>query len=69
MTDEGDITDYLGVHVTKLDDGRIKLTQPHLINQIIKDVHFQSNTKPKTTPAASTKILNKDKQGQLHTAS
>jgi hypothetical protein len=37
--------DYLGVHVTKLDDGRIKLTQPHLIDQIIKDVNFQSNTK------------------------
>jgi hypothetical protein len=46
MTDEGDITDYLGVNVTILDDGRIKLSQPHLIAQINKDVHFQSNTKP-----------------------
>jgi hypothetical protein len=40
MTDEGDIQDYLGIHITKLDAGWIKLTQPHLIDQIINDVEF-----------------------------
>ena len=68
MTNEGDITDYLGVNVTKLDDGRIKLSQPHLIDQLIKDVNFRSNTRPRTTPALSTKILNRDDNGDEHAA-
>ena len=69
MMDEGNITDYLGVNVTKLDDGRIKLSQPHLIDQIIKDVNFKPNTKPCSTPVQSTTILNKDPDGQAHNAS
>ena len=31
IDDEGDISDYLGFKVTKLPDGTISLTQPHLI--------------------------------------
>jgi hypothetical protein len=69
MTDEGDITDYLGVHVTMLNDGCIKLSQPHLIDQILKDVNLKGNTKLRSTPAPSTKILNKDEAGQPHNAS
>ena len=68
VTDEGDITDYLGVNVMHLPDGRIKLAQPHLIKQILKDVNFRDNTKGKSTPAASTKILDKDEQGENHNA-
>ena len=41
IEDQGDITDYLGVNVERLDDGRIKLSQPHLIDQIIKDADSQ----------------------------
>lgn len=40
MTDEGDLKDYLGVNVEKRNDGSIKLSQPHLIDQIIRDVNF-----------------------------
>lgn len=69
VTDEGDITDYLGVNVEKLPDGRVKLSQPHLIDQIISDMNFQESTKMSATPAASTKILNKDEQGEAHSAS
>jgi hypothetical protein len=46
MTNEGDITDYLVVNMTKLEDGHIKLLQPQLIDQIIKDVNFKGNMKP-----------------------
>jgi hypothetical protein len=45
MTNEGDISDYLGMNVTRLEDGHIKLSQPQLIDQIIKVVNFKSNTK------------------------
>jgi hypothetical protein len=68
LTDEGDITDYLGVNVDHLPDGRIKLSQPHLIDQIVEDVNFKKDTKPKSTPAAPTKILNKDEEGEPHSA-
>jgi hypothetical protein len=68
LTDEGDLTDYLGVNIDHLPDGRIKLSQPHLINQIIEDVNFTDETKSKSTPAASTKILNKDLEGEPHSA-
>jgi hypothetical protein len=69
MTDEGDIMDYLVVNVTKLDDGHIKLSQPQLIDQIIKDVNFKSNTEPQSTPAQSnTALLNKDDAGKSQKA-
>jgi hypothetical protein len=63
VSDEGDLTDYLGVNIKKQEDGTIKLSQPHLIDQIIEDANFQTDTKFKSIPAASTKILNKDKGG------
>jgi hypothetical protein len=66
VSDEGDLTDYLGVNIEKQEDGTIKLSQPHLIDQIIDDVNFQDSTKFKSTPAASTKILDKDEGGVPH---
>jgi len=68
ITDEGDIADYVGVNVTHLPDGKLKLTQPSLIKSIIKDVNFALNTKPKDTPAQTTKILGPDTRGQDHSA-
>jgi hypothetical protein len=68
VSDEGDLTDYLGVNIEQQDHGSIKLTQPHLIDQIIEDVNFQKDTKFKSIPAAFTKILNKDKGGEPHHA-
>ena len=32
ITDEGDIQDFLGIHIQKRPDGTIKLSQPHLID-------------------------------------
>ena len=66
MTDEGTIDEYLGVKVTHLPDGTISLTQPHLIDSIIKDMGFKENTKGKPTPAPSTVILQRDEEGEPH---
>lgn len=60
MTDEGDLCDYLGVKVSTLPNGCIKLSQPHLIDQIIKDMGFNERTKSQPTPAASTINLQRD---------
>jgi Reverse transcriptase (RNA-dependent DNA polymerase) len=68
VSDEGDLTDYLGVNIETREDGTIKLSQPHLIDQIIKDANFQADTKFKATPAATTKILHKDPSGNPHHA-
>ena len=63
MTDEGALSDYLGVRVEHLPNGTIKLTQPHLIQQILDDLGFTDKTKPQLTPAATTVKLHRDPLG------
>jgi hypothetical protein len=47
------------------DNGTIHLTQPHLIDKILKDLSLtQANTKSKDTPAKSSQLLNRDKLGE-----
>ena len=80
ITDEGEIDNYLGVKVERRADGTIKLSQPHLIQQILDDLNLRSesndNASPKrsqsksvSTPAASTVLLNRDKEGKPHNES
>ena len=58
LTEEGDISDFLGVNIERQDDGTIHLTQPHLINQILKDLRLDGeNVTVKQTPCASSKLL------------
>jgi len=58
ITMDGDIQDFLGVNVDRRQDGTIKLSQPHLINQILKDLRLDGeNVASKATPAASSCIL------------
>ena len=64
LTDEGDLNEYLGIQITKLPDGRNNLTQPQLIESIISDLKFVSNTKPKKVPAPATVILLRDEHGE-----
>ena len=54
MTDEGDLADYLGVRIDRLPNGLIKLSQPHLIQQILNDMGMNEATKPQSTPAATS---------------
>jgi hypothetical protein len=64
LTDEGTLNEYLGVKVEHLVDGSIKLSQPHLIQQIIDDIGFDDRTVAKPTPAASTVKLSRDLHGE-----
>jgi hypothetical protein len=63
MTDEGNLSDYLGVKIDLLDNGCIKLSQPHLIKDIIADLGFNERTGTKATPAASSVKLHRDIHG------
>jgi hypothetical protein len=60
MTDEGELADYLGVRIDRLPNGLIKLSQPHLIQQILNDLNMNEATKHQKTPAASSVKLNRD---------
>ena len=57
IENRGDLQDYLGIHVDKLSGNRIKLSQPHLIEQIIEQVGLSGSKKTKKTPATK-QILN-----------
>ena len=37
LTDEGDVSTYLGVEISKNDDNSIKLSQPHLKRRILEE--------------------------------
>ena len=64
VDDQGDIGDFLGIQVQKLSDGTIQLTQPQLIDSIIKDLHLQSGSNSKKTPVVPTNLLHKDTEGE-----
>ena len=64
IEDEGAVRDFLGVRINRNDDGTITLTQPQLIDSIIEDLNMQDNTKPRSIPACSTKLLHKDTDGE-----
>jgi hypothetical protein len=58
ITVEPNVSKFLGVKVAKHPDGTIELTQPHLIHQILKDLHLEKdNVAIKPIPAASSSPL------------
>jgi len=57
ITVEGNVEDFLGVHIQRLEDSKIKMSQPQIARQICQDLGFQENTKAKQIPAASSRIL------------
>ena len=64
ITDEGTLSDYLGaVEIKPLPNGTIKLSQPQMINSILKDLGFNIRTKTKPTPAPSNLRLDRDIDG------
>ena len=70
VTDEGEIDDYLGVKIQCQENNLITLTQPHLIDSILKDVQLDlPNVTTKPYPAATTVLLHKDPEGEDHDAS
>ena len=63
MTSEGNLADYLGVSIDCFPNGLIKLSQPHLVQQIIDDLGMKDSTKPQQTPVAPTVKLHRDVAG------
>ena len=63
IDDQGDIGSFLGIQVQKLNDGSIHLTQPQLIDNVIKDLHLQSGSNTKKTLAVTSQLLHKDTEG------
>lgn len=52
ITVEGDLSDFLGVQIDRKEDGTIHLTQPHLIDQILREVRLEGdNVTTKMTPS------------------
>ena len=64
IEDEGVVGDFLGVSINCNSNGTITLTQPQLIDSIIEDLNMQDNTKPRSIPACSTKLVHKDTGGE-----
>jgi hypothetical protein len=63
IEDKGDITDYLGINFEKdTTTGTVHLSQPHLIDQIIREVGVE-RFKSRPIPAPSSKILGRDLDG------
>jgi hypothetical protein len=58
ITVEGGLEDFLGINIDHEKDGTIHLRQPHLIDQISKDLRLdKEKVATKDTPASSSKIL------------
>jgi hypothetical protein len=53
---------YPSVNVEKLPNGDIKLTQPHLIKQIITELKLPLKSANRLTLALSTKILQRNER-------
>ena len=67
ITEEGDISDFLGVNITNHQDGSIHFHQPHLIDQILTDLKMNYNdVKGKSIPAQSSKILSRHSNSTPH---
>jgi len=60
ITIEGNLDDFLGVNIDRKPDGTIHLTQPHLIDQILKDLKMDDErVKGKSTPASCSQLLSR----------
>jgi hypothetical protein len=58
LTGEGDISDFLGVQIDRINENTFNLSQPHLINDVIKELRLDGqNVAIKRTTGASSKTL------------
>jgi Reverse transcriptase (RNA-dependent DNA polymerase) len=65
---EGTLSDYVGINIERRDDGTIHMTQPQLIQSVLKQLNFTNGTKGAVTPAFSTTILNNGQGKPRHNA-
>jgi hypothetical protein len=52
--DMGDVNDYLGINFESFFGGKIKLSQPHLIDAILRDVGLNPNDLTRSPPDQQT---------------
>jgi hypothetical protein len=65
LTSEDGVTDFLGVKIDRKGD-EIHLTQPQLIDSILKDLNLDGpNVLTKDTPAATSKVLRRHLDSEL----
>jgi len=65
ITDEGNVGDFLGVHIDRREDGSVLLSQPHLIDSILKDLRLDGKaTKAKPTPAKPNILLRRHTESE-----
>ena len=57
IEDQGDPSDYVGVNITKDDNGYLNFNQLALIDSIIDDVGLRQDKRTRTTPAKSSQLL------------
>jgi hypothetical protein len=50
MTIDGDISDFSGVQIKRKTEAEFYLTQPHLINDILKELRLDQASMIKRTP-------------------
>lgn len=67
ITSSDKVSDFLGVKISRSDDGSYTLTQPHLIDSILGDLGLLKDTvKEKPTPALSSRILQVHSDSEEH---
>jgi hypothetical protein len=54
IEDMGDMNDYLGIYFESLPGGKVKLSQPHLIDAILCDVGPTPNDSTRRPPGCQT---------------
>jgi len=63
LTDEGDVSSFLGIDMKNLPDGSYELMQPGFIDQIIHKDGLELELKEHSTPV-TTKLKSKDKDSE-----
>jgi hypothetical protein len=51
IEDMGDVNDYLGINFESLPGGKVKLSQPHMIDAIFRDVKLTPKDYTRRTPS------------------
>jgi hypothetical protein len=62
IEDMGDVNDYLGINFESLPGGKVKLSHPHLIDAILRDVKLTPKDSTRRTPGRHS-VLDRDLRG------
>ena len=60
LEDQGDVNNYLGINFESLIDGKLKLSQPQIIDDILEELGINDNWMANPVAASPAKILSRD---------